>query len=519
MSAKVFVFGIDAMDEHLISKWIDEGALPAFASLKERGAWTNNVISPPRRFSGASWPNVYTGVGPKSHNQYVRTVFSEEDYSWHGVRPSEDNAPPFWLQDGWGQKQIAIINVPYAPLGRQLNEMQVINWGVHDSHSTRMQTWPKELGKDILLEFGPDPVGLCDIDERTLEDFCNFRDQLIARVNAKRDMFCKYLDAKEWDLFFCVLDEPHCVGHACWHLLDTNNPLNDPETARIVGNPIKDVYKAIDNALATVLDHIDDHTTMIVLASHGMGPTQPESDVMDEVLRRIEGRATGTSTKGISSVTKGISSVRKSIGRLPVWTQKLLQPLREKYSWHLNESMRKRERRDRRYFTLETQDATTGIRINLKGRESQGLVMPGEDYEGVITYLTNELLALVDGETGEPMVERVTRREDIDYSELDGSIPDLVIEWAEKYPASIESPAIGRVDPLYFCRTGNHAHMAGFLAAVGPTVASGQVTDPVYLEDLAPTIAKLLDVPIGVAEGRPINQLLSDERQNDSQAI
>ena len=507
MSAKVCVVGIDAMENLLISKWVADGALPAFASLKERGAWAD-VINPPRRFSGATWPNVYTGVGPKRHDQYVRTVFNEQDYSWHGLRPSEDKAPPFWFQDGWDQKQIALINVPYAPLSRQINGMQVINWGVHDCHDMRIQTSPEDLAKEILSEFGDDPVGLCDIDRRTPDEFCNFRDRLVARVNAKRDMFLKYLDMRDWDLFFCVLDEPHCVGHACWHLLDTDNPLNDPETAEIVGNPIKDVYKAIDNALAAVLERIDDSTTLIVLASHGMGPVQPDKEVLDEVLRRIEGRSTGTSMKGISSV-------RHSIGRLPGWVQKRLQPLREKYAWHINEAMRKRERRDRRYFTIEPQDETTGIRINLKGRESHGLVTPGDDYENVVSQLTNELLALVDGATGEPMVERVRRREEMDYDGFNGSIPDLVVEWVEKYPGWVESPTIGRVDPVYYCRTGNHCRMVGRLAATGPTVAPGQVADPVRLEDLAPSIAKLLDVPIGVTDGSPINQLLAHKKQND----
>jgi predicted AlkP superfamily phosphohydrolase/phosphomutase len=322
-------------------------------------------------------------------------------------------------------------------------------------------------------------------------------------------MFCKYLDSRDWDLFFCTLDETHCVGHACWHLLDPDNPRYDPQVARVAGNPIKDVYIAIDEALGAILKRIDDQSTVIVLASHGMGPIEPDREVLEEILRRIEGRPT-------VATTRGITAIKRRIGHLPIWAQKLLLPLREKYSSRINETMRKRERQSRRYFAIENQDGTGGIRINLKGRESLGMVTAGEEYESVISHLTNELVQLVDGETGEPMVEQVIRREDIDYDGYGGSLPDLVVKWVKKLPAWIESPAVGRINPIYYCRTANHTRMLGLLTAIGPGVVSGPLSDPVRLEDLGPSIAKLLNVPIEAADGRPIDALLTRRQPNKS---
>jgi predicted AlkP superfamily phosphohydrolase/phosphomutase len=502
LSAKVFVFGIDAMEPSLIFEWANDGTLPAFASLLKRGAW-GEVINPPRRYSGGNWPNFYTGVGPDRHGQYVRTLLDEHDYSMKGYRPKEDRFPAFWLQEAWREKRVALVNVPYAPLHRGIRGLQVTNWGVHDYHDAHIQTWPDELAEEILSQFGGDPVGLCEIDNRTPAEFCRFRDHLIERTRAKRDMICKYLETREWDLFFSVLDESHCVSHQTWHFHDTEHPRHDPEVVRVVGNPIKDVYKGIDEALASVVERIDDTCTLIVVSSHGMGPISAGSIVLDEILRRIEGVSTGAGAQGITSV-------RRSIGLLPDWIQRLLKPLRERLSWHINEGLRRRDRRSRRYFAIETNGPEGGVRLNLAGRESQGLVQPGEDYEKVVARIEKELHQLVDGRSGKPLVGRVIRRQEINYDGFAGSPPDLVIEWAVHAPEWIESPTVGRLDPIYYNRLGDH-RMKGFFVAAGVTIAPGQLNAPVRMEDFAPTIARMIGLPVGDTDGTPIAALVGNK--------
>ena len=271
MSAKVFVFGIDAMEPRLLAEWMGDGTLPAFASLRERAAW-GEVINPPRRFSGASWPNFYTGFGPGRHGQYLRTVFDEQDSRHEGYRPDHDQVPAFWLQESWSEKQIAVINMPFAPLHEGLSGLQLVDWGVHDSHDHTIQAWPQAMLHEVLSRFGGDPVGNCEIEDRSPLEFGEFRDRLIRRVRAKCDMICHYLASHQWDLFISVLDETHCVGHQTWHILDPTHPLHDRAVANAVGNPIHDVYSAIDDALASVMKLIGDDGTLLVISSHGMGP-------------------------------------------------------------------------------------------------------------------------------------------------------------------------------------------------------------------------------------------------------
>ena len=66
------------------------------------------------------------------------------------------------------------------------------------------------------------------------------------------------------------------------------------------------------------------------------------------------------------------------------------------------------------------------IYINLAGRESKGIVQPGDEYEQVRDAIAEGLLGYIDEETGEPPVVYVWKREEA-YSEFDPAlIPDLI---------------------------------------------------------------------------------------------
>ena len=54
----------------------------------------------------------------------------------------------------------------------------------------------------------------------------------------------------------------------------------------------------------------------------------------------------------------------------------------------------------------------SGIRINLKGREKNGIVNPGKEYEEVRNQIINRFRKVVNPETGEPAFSLIGRRED-----------------------------------------------------------------------------------------------------------
>ena len=65
--------------------------------------------------------------------------------------------------------------------------------------------------------------------------------------------------------------------------------------------------------------------------------------------------------------------------------------------------------------------------VNLRGREKEGIVAPGAEYEALRDELTRGLLELTDPATGERAVSRVFKREDV-YRRFDPRlIPDLIV--------------------------------------------------------------------------------------------
>jgi predicted AlkP superfamily phosphohydrolase/phosphomutase len=132
------------------------------------------------------------------------------------------------------------------------------------------------------------------------------------------------------------------------------------------------------------------------------------------------------------------------------------------------------------------------IRINLKGRDAQGIVEPAE-YHTMCAEIIRILQKMKDARTGQPMVGRVdqTRQNPLDD---DPHLPDadLVVIWQEKTVADgVTIDGLGRIGPVPFLRTGSHRSQ-GFIVTKGDRVEAGSTLTEGHALDLAPTIMQLM---------------------------
>ncbi len=514
MPAKVLVFGVDAMEPKLICEWIESGQLPNLARLRARSAW-GHVLNPPRFFSGASWPNFYTGATPARHGQYLRTRYEPNTRVHRPLRPDFDQVAPFWSAPEWRDKRTAIINVPYCPLNETINGLQVVGWDAHDRHHEGVRTAPVDLAKDILHRFGRDPVGNCETLDFATSALTDLRDSLMRHLHQKRDMACEWLASSDWDLFVSVLDECHCAGHRFWHLHDAQHPRHDPHLAATLGGALKDVYIEIDRALGSVVDLLGSGATIVFLSSHGMGPAFDGTPLLDEVLRRLDGfgRRHANYEK---ERTRRLAHLGAISDRMPRPIQRTLAPLRRRFGRGQLGKRLDAERTTRTYFWFPTHDLTGAIRINLAGREASGTVQPGREYAVLISRLERDLHELRDGRSGEPIVAELVRTADMDLAGYAGDFPDLIVRWSKASLGWIESPKIGRIDPvLVRGRTGDHdPAMQGIFFAAGPDTTPGPIPEPVRLEDFAPTISSLLGIHLEDTQGRIIPAVCARPRRS-----
>jgi predicted AlkP superfamily phosphohydrolase/phosphomutase len=312
-----------------------------------------------------------------------------------------------------------------------------------------------------------------------------------------------YLDNEEWDLFFYVFSETHCVGHQCWSLHDTTDPRHDPEIVDALGgDPLLEIYESLDAAIGEVISRAGPDTTTLVLFSHGIGPRRTGNHILDDILWELD-RSAATPTKGRKAIDGMLRSGwhkvpaplkragMKVLKKAPVTTTQLgLGP-----TWG--------DLATRRAFKVSNNDTWGGVRINLVGREPAGTVQESE-YDSVCEDITQGLLELVNEDTGEPAIVRVVKTRDVYAGEQIDRLPDLLVEWNRNALISnVTSPRIGKVHGIdEHCRSGDHRE-AGLLLATGPHVVPGE-HEPIPIEAIAPTIAALLDSSIPEAKEAPI---------------
>jgi len=493
---KVLVVGLDSMEKDLVLEWAHQGVLPNFARLLETGSW-GLTQNPTGLVSGGTWSSFYNGTLPDQHGQYdAYDYFDVENYRNATYSRADLNYNPIWERLGREGKRFVVIDAPYTFLAENCNGIHIMDWATHVRvHPGKPKTWPPTLAAEIDAQFGADPLGTdagspCDQEPpRTAKEYALFRDKLLRRLNRKVDLTESLLKREDWDFFLTVFCEPHCIGHHCWHVHDAHHTLHDFELARAVGDPVKDVYIGIDGALGRILSAVDDDTVVFVYSSFGMGPHYSGTDLLDLILQRLEGRRPSEAKEWM------MNAMRQAWRRAPTSLRKSLMPIR-RHTWErLYHSRMTPDRSTRRFFEMKTNNATGGVRFNLVGRESQGLVQPGDEYDALCGQLTEDLLAMRNADTDEPLVQEVLRTDQIYHGERLSKLPDLLVQWNRSSPiVRATSPKTGFIENRHLsARTGDHKPFGMYIAS-GSSIPPGRLPAAVSVADLAPMIATILGI-------------------------
>ena len=529
-TTKVLFLAMDAGDKFLIQKWAADGTLKTFGSLLERGL-VGNTMSLEGFFEGSTWPSFYTGVAPGRHGFHRLVQLKPGTYEFNACCTGEFiTHPPFWSQLSKAGRKVAVLDIPLSSITEDLGGIQMVEWGSHDP-VYGFSTWPKTLKKEVLVRFGRYPVrGTCDAVGRTPSEFSVFRDHLIEGVRKKAMLTKYYLSKSKWDFFAQVFTESHCVGHQCWHLHEMNHPNHSAETVAIAGDPIRDVYVAIDEAIGEILKQIDDQTVVIILASHRMGYSYGAQFLLPDILIRLEA-AQALSAEGQSRDVRSRIDTVLTWGwkHTPVLLKHKLNPIatRLRGKIHLPRSIAGLDFRKSRCFPLDNGLTVGGIRVNLAGREPNGMIRPGPEMDALCEYLIGELQKITYCDTGRPAIRGVKRTAELYQGDRLDHLPDILVEWNDEKPLAtagvdnakggmvrLFSERIGTVEGVNtYCRTGDH-RPEGLFIAIGQGIEPGRLKETVSIMDFAPTFARLLGVPFPQADGRPIAEIVNPSTAN-----
>jgi predicted AlkP superfamily phosphohydrolase/phosphomutase len=498
---KLLLLAIDSADPDLVSQWAAAGFLPNITKLMRRGV-TIPVETPAGVLEGAIWPTMLTSTGAATHKMYAYKQIVPGSYDVEIAMTADRMQMPFWAYLSRGGKRVAVIDAPFAVPVKRLNGIQITNWGGHDLWSHPRCSWPVTLIDELIQRFGDYPVPHCDDILVSSGDYAGLRLGLLEGVRKKTAMLRHCLAMEEWDFFFGVYSESHCAGHQFWHFMDPTHPRHVREAAASLHHCIRDVYSAIDTGIGELLASLGPATNVMLVFSHGMGPYYHASHLLEEIIERLgfnDADAAGTApivvehNKFKQSVWAGRriipqplrDAIKEQIPRdwlKAIWRSTHAQP-RPTHPWST-----------KRVFQLPESNMTGLLRINLKGREPDGLVQPGQEYDLLCDRLTEALLAIENINSGRKAVQWVTRARELYQGPHLDALPDLFVEWDHSAPLTrLRSPRIGTVegDPGSH-RTGSH-RQGGLWLCSGPSFSSGKV-EKSQTVDLAPTILDFFGV-------------------------
>jgi len=534
---KVLFLAMDAGNKYLIQEWANDGTLPNIHSLLTKGL-VGETVSLEGLYEGATWPSFYTGVNPAHHGFHSLKQLNPGTYEFYRRYPGDFiRREPFWNYLSAAGLRIAILDIPLSRISEGLNGIQMVEWGSHDG-VYGFRTWPPKLKRDVLARFGRHPLRIsCDSYQRTPHDFCSFKNKLINGVQRKAELTIHYLERGDWNFFAQVFSESHCVGHQCWHLHDPRHPNHDPQVAHDTGDPILEVYKAIDSAIGKIIEHVSSDTILFFLASHDIAHNVGGNFLLSEILERLNLAKKWpngiTAKKSQSSIKNIYDFLGRGWQKIPTTIKTPLKPalfslhnlimhwVRRRDLLLLPPSITNIDLKNSKCFPLLNGNPVSGIRINLSGREPNGLIKPGTELNDFCVEVTKDLLGIIDCDTGKPMVKNVKETFKLYEGEYIDHLPDLLLEWNdEKLLGSLGvsdvkgsrlrmvSEKMGVVEGANtYCRTGDH-RPEGIFIALGPGIKPRRLEKTVSIMDFAPTFTSLLGVEFPDVDGEPIAEIL-----------
>jgi predicted AlkP superfamily phosphohydrolase/phosphomutase len=509
---QVVIVGLDGATLDLMRPWAAEGQLPTFNHLLTFGAHgtlqsTMQPASPP------AWASFRTGTNPGKHGVFD---FSHLDVGRKFMPVASDSIHglPFWTLAGEAGKQVCLINVPFTYPPFDVNGVMISGFPCPD---TTDLSYPPELMADLQARFGEYRVDLrSHIEGMPIVSHDFFINDVHQVVETRGQIALHLLRQAAWDCFTVVFTAPDRVQNVYWQYSDPEDPRPTAEDRQRWGHVILEVYRQLDEILGQILDQMDDSTFLIVMSDHGFGAMYKEVNLnrwlveqgfLVPVTSLLSGQALARGFRNVLRPLLSRSLRSKVRSRAP---ERALLPGRVGFPIDWSR-------------TLAYSVGKFGnVFLNVRGREPNGIVEPGMQYEQVRSEVIERLTAWMNPETGKNLVRKAWRREELYSGPHVGHAPDIVIEWEDyRYhsflPADYRKPLLfepvpGRYKNLGW--TGNH-RPEGILLMKGPGIQAGARIEGARMIDVAPTILYVLGLKAEFMDGEPLLQAFSPDFRVD----
>lgn len=505
---KVVVIGLDGATFRIMRPLLDEGKLPVLRGLMERGA-SGTLLSTIPPHSSLAWPTFATGKNPGKHGVFYVLHPVPGSYERRLINSRTVRARCVWDLLGARGRKVGLVDIPITFPVRPVNGFLIA--GMLTPSEDTLFTYPDDLHMELLTAIGDFPVETETIAQAVSRSPVHGIKASAAFADNRLRAGLHLMKTREWDFFFLVFRGTDLVQHLAWRFMQEElRPLH-PELSRKLESAIPHYYRKMDAAVGELLQQAGPEAVTIIMSDHGMGPCR--RDLFLNVWLEREGFLR---RKPLSIARSRRLRVRRRplappvpvnrpAGRLRRWMAATRVPVPDLV--YLGRHTEVDWSRTRAYANWTGGESL--IHVNLRGREPQGTVAPGEEYESVRDAIISRLLELRDPWDGERVIERVYKREEIYHGPFLEEAPDL-----HPVPRGFSYHARGDVRGKQVIARALHRapslhDQEGILILSGPGVRPGQAIDGARLLDLAPTILHVMGLPVpDDMDGRVLEEAL-----------
>ena len=366
---RVAFIGLDGTPYTFMQRLIAEGKAPNAARLAEQGSLLRMDSLWPW-VSSVAWSTMMTGVNPGKHNIFGFIDRDPATYKQFIPTAAHMKASTLWEVLSQAGKRVIVVNVPVTYPPRQVNGVLVSGFL---SPSLDKAVYPasylptlKSLGYIV----DADPWKARESKDLALQE-------VNAALEARIRTLFHMVENEAWDYLHVHVMETDRLHHFLWQQMEEGHPVYAPA--------FYEFYRRIDDMLGQLASKLDANTTLMWMADHGFCSIKKEVYVnrwlMDNGWLKLRNMPPDRK-KGLDEIDPGSVAYSLDPGR---------------------------------------------VVIRVRGREKEGAVAPGAEYEALRDEIAAAALQLRDPEGDELIFQAAFRREELYHGPYLEQAADLIL--------------------------------------------------------------------------------------------
>lgn len=506
---RVIFAGIDGATWDIINPMVERGELPNLAAMMKEGC-TGPLTSTVPPNSSLAWCSFQTGVHPGKHGIFFFREQRPGGYQRPVVSWDSVQAPSIWKIASEQGKKVCAVTVPLTFPVEDLKDGAMIG-GLLTPDRNSDFIHPPELRQEMAAVIGDVPA---DNEPEILFHSSNEQEAVksLFHVIEQITRMGEYLlEHKDPDLFALVYRQVDLTSHQAWCFQDPEWQKANPGKYEANKDMLADAYRAVDAGFGRLRDmakKMDGEVVFATCSDHGFGPIHYRYYMNKWLLDNgyLVLKSGAESLKRKLWLQKKWNGFLRRTGILKALTKRgrklgkgQEQTIMEMIDWS----------KTRAYSSFSGGEDI--ILINTKGREPEGIVEPGAEYEA----LRDEIMAKVvtmKANDGAKIIARAFKREDLWKGEQVFLAPDIqcvTVETANNMSPHPLHPVVA--ERAVEGRPAMH-RTQGVYGFEGHGIKEGErVTGP-QIADMATTMLHLIGLPIeDYMDGRVMEDCFTDE--------